>query len=283
MLRRILVGIDSTRSSVAAVRLGITWAKLHKATLVGLAIVDEPGIRAIEPAWPVGGKPGSDPVYYMGYEARLAAVHERAQEALAQFAALCDEEGVAHIEVKRIGTPHEQFCEEAKSCDLVLIGRGSQFRFIAGDDEGDETLKQILKHACRAVVVVPSSTVGEGPVVIAYDASLQAHHALMAFQATGLGESHTVHILSVGHDDALTVEHAEKARAFLSEHGIAAVPHPLATSQRIAEAILEYTSRLNGSLLVMGAYGQPALREFFVGSVTRKLLEESAVPLFLTH
>jgi nucleotide-binding universal stress UspA family protein len=283
MLRRILVGIDSTQSSVAALHFGIVWARQHGATLVGLAIVDEPGIRAIEPVWPVGGTPGSDPVYYMGYEPRLAAVHERAQEALAQFATLCDEEGVAHTEIKRTGSPHEQFCEEAQSCDLILIGRGSQFRFIAGDDEGDETVKQVLKNACRAVVVVPLPSAGEGPIVIAYDASHQAHHALTAFRATGLGKSHPVHILSIGADAAQAAEHAEKARAFLSEHGIVAVPQPLVTSQRIGEAILEHTSRLNASLLVMGAYGKPALREFFLGSVTRKLLEEASVPLFLSH
>jgi nucleotide-binding universal stress UspA family protein len=33
----------------------------------------------------------------------------------------------------------------------------------------------------------------------------------------------------------------------------------------------------------MGAYGQPVLREFIVGSATRKALEECPVPLFLYH
>ncbi len=33
----------------------------------------------------------------------------------------------------------------------------------------------------------------------------------------------------------------------------------------------------------MGAYGQPSLREFFLGSVTRRMLAECPVPLFLFH
>jgi len=33
----------------------------------------------------------------------------------------------------------------------------------------------------------------------------------------------------------------------------------------------------------MGGYGQPTLREFFIGSVTRNLLAQSPVPLFLYH
>ena len=72
MLHSILIGIDAFGSSIAAQTLGERWASRFGATLVGLGVVDEPGIRAIEPARAVGGNPGIDPVYYMGYEARLS-------------------------------------------------------------------------------------------------------------------------------------------------------------------------------------------------------------------
>lgn len=283
MLRRILIGLDNTPASAAALRLGVVWARRSGATLVGLAIVDEPGIRAIEPAWPVGGKPGTDPVYYMGYEPRLAALEEGAQQTLTQFAGRCEQEGVPHAEVKRTGAPHEQICEEAKSCDLILIGRGSQFRFIRGDDEAGETLKTVLKESPRPVVVVPSTIPPEGPVVIAFDGSLQAVHALTAYRATGLGKSDAVHILSVATKATESAQHAEMARALLHEHGIEAVPHALVTTEPAAAVLLEQARQLHASLLVMGAYGQPAFHEFFLGSVTRKLLEDATLPLFLTH
>jgi nucleotide-binding universal stress UspA family protein len=35
--------------------------------------------------------------------------------------------------------------------------------------------------------------------------------------------------------------------------------------------------------MIMGAYGERVLREFFLGSVSRTILEESAVPVFLAH
>ena len=57
----------------------------------------------------------------------------------------------------------------------------------------------------------------------------------------------------------------------------------LVTSAPPAEVILEQIGRLNAGLLVMGAYGQPVLREFFLGSVTRTVLQECRVPLFLFH
>ena len=159
MLRRILIGIDNTRSSTAAIGLGILWAKRSGATLVGMAIVDEPGIRAIEPVWPVGGDPESDPVYYMGYEPRLAAVKEEAQRTIDQFAARCDEEGVAHTEVKRIGAPHEQIRTRRQTATSSSSRKGSQFRFIAGDDEGRPTLEEGLERRlpprCRRAVAGP--------------------------------------------------------------------------------------------------------------------------------
>jgi nucleotide-binding universal stress UspA family protein len=47
--------------------------------------------------------------------------------------------------------------------------------------------------------------------------------------------------------------------------------------------IQEHVRSLGAALLVMGAYGQPVLLEFFVGSVTRTMLQASPVPLFLFH
>jgi nucleotide-binding universal stress UspA family protein len=283
MLRSILIGIDFAGSDVAAQRLGIRWASWTGATLVGLGIVDEPGIRALEPAWSVGGKPGVDPVYYMGYEARLADVHLHVGRRLEQFAARCDEAGVAHAEAKAVGSPHERIQEEAQTCDLILLTRDSHFRFMAGDNEGDMTLKKVLKDTPRPMVVVPKTAWPEGPVVIAYDGSLQAARALAAFEATGLGESGKVHVVSVGSSAIAATECTERACRFLSHHKIEAVVHALSSSAPPEEVILQQVSRLNAGLLVMGAYGRPVLREFFVGSVTQKVLEESPVPLFLYH
>ena len=73
------------------------------------------------------------------------------------------------------------------------------------------------------------------------------------------------------------------ASKFLSDHQIESVPHAFTSSASPAEVILEQVRRLNAGLLVMGAYGQPVLREFFLGSVTRTVLEKSPVPLFLYH
>ena len=59
--------------------------------------------------------------------------------------------------------------------------------------------------------------------------------------------------------------------------------HALVTSASPADVLLEYVHQVQARLLVMGAYGRSSLREFFSGSVTRTMLRESPVPLFLYH
>jgi nucleotide-binding universal stress UspA family protein len=282
VLGSMLIGLDSPNHGATLVELGIRWGRPFGATLVGLGIVDEPGIRALEPLNPVGGKPGVDPVYYKGYHARLADVVRQVEHRLRRFAARCDEAGVPHSEIKGTGSPSDLLEREAQSCDLILMARRAHFRFIAQDDERDDTLKKVLKNTPRPMVVVPKAC-PDGPVVIACDGSLQSSQALAAFQATGLGESSKVYVLSVSSRSREAVDHTNRARRFLGYHNVEAIPLALESSLDPATVILEQVGLLGAGLVVMGAYGQPALREFFLGSVTRRMLTECPVPLFLFH
>ena len=49
MLRSVLVGVDGSEYSTAAVELGIRWAQRSGAVLVGLGIIDAPTISRPEP------------------------------------------------------------------------------------------------------------------------------------------------------------------------------------------------------------------------------------------
>jgi nucleotide-binding universal stress UspA family protein len=278
-----LIGLDSTASRTSLVELAVRWARQSSATLVGLAIVDEPGIRAIEPAFPVGGTPGVDPVYYVGYESRLTEAEASAASILQDFSAVCSASEVAHAQIKAVGSPVAMIEEEAQCCDLILIAQRPRFRFSQRDKTSDDTLFALLKNAPRPIVAVPEVSASLGSVLVAYDGSLQASRALAAFEATELGERVPVHILSVDRSAFDAARHAEQARRFLAHHGIEAHPLTIESSLDPAAVIQEQIRRLGASLLVMGACGQPVLREFFVGSVTRRMLKESDIPLFLFH
>ena len=131
--------------------------------------------------------------------------------------------------------------------------------------------------------MVPKSPISGEAVMVAYDGSLQAARALAAFETSGLGCSQKVHVVSVAQEHKDAARHADRAVGFLGLHGIEAIPHPVNTSVSTAQVILHKVRYLEAGLLVMGAYGQPVLREFVLGSVTRSVLKESPVPVFCYH
>jgi nucleotide-binding universal stress UspA family protein len=55
------------------------------------------------------------------------------------------------------------------------------------------------------------------------------------------------------------------------------------TDKSVEQLIIDEAQRQNVELIVMGAYGRSRLAEFFLGSVTSRVIDESPVPLFLFH
>ena len=276
MLKSILVGLDGSACSSTAVGLGLRWRRDADALLVGLGS-STPRRSAgpspcrwgpassrssgTKPSWPTPAGRWTVP----------GAVRPTLREA-----------GLACKVLEDTGLPCEQIVLEAQRYDLVLLGHETHFHFET-QDRVDDTLVRVLKNSPRPVVAVQETPGGDGPVVVAYDGSLQAARALQAFQASGLGRTQEVHIVSVAADHVEAARRADRAADYLRFHGINPPIHALASAAPPARVILDQVRRLNAGLVVMGAYGQPVLREFFLGSATRTLLKEAPVPLFLYH
>ena len=122
-----------------------------------------------------------------------------------------------------------------------------------------------------------------GEVVVAYDGSLQSARALYAAAFSVLESEAKVHIVSAASARTEAARAADQAIAFLRLHQVDAVPHAIESGGDPATVVLEQADRLRAGLIVMGAYGEPVLREFFLGSVSRTILKESKVPVFLAH
>lgn len=277
MVRSILVGLDGTEHADAAVRLGIDWSRRHEALLVGLGVIDEPGIR--QPTMmPLGGASFKE----RRDEACLTKARHSVERFLQRFALTCAEENIACKLLEEVGDPVEKVLQEAQRYDLILLGRETHFRF-ASQDEPCDTLQRVLKDSPRPVVAVPREPVEGKTAVVAYDGSLQAARAVLAFVACGLSGTYPVHVVTVHAEHVKGNRHAQRAVEFLDQHGVRAVPHVLSPSQGVAHTLLKKAGALEAQLLVMGAYGQSVLKEFFLGSVTRSVMMDSSIPLLLFH
>jgi nucleotide-binding universal stress UspA family protein len=277
MLRSVLVGVDGSEYSTAAVELGIQWAQHSGAGLVGLGIVDAPTISKPEPV-PLGGS-----AYKVHRDASLVTdASRKVGQFLEHCAQRCAEAGVTCQLLQDIGLPAEQILLEAQRYDLIMLGQHTFFHFET-QPQPDETLQVVLKQSPRPVVAVPAALPKEHAVVVAYDGSLHAARSLQMLQVLGLEGSQEVHIVCIDPDQEHANHCVERAVAFLHSHHIAAQAYARATEAAPADVLLEHVHQVQASLLVMGAYGRSTLREFFGGSVTRTMLRESPVPLFLYH
>ncbi len=276
MLRSLLVGIDGSPESAGLMELAIKWAKQYDALLVGIGIVDEPGIHGPEEAL-VGS------VYFEKLnDSLLRDSRRQVDQILDRCAVQCAQAGVAFKPLEDVGTPHVQILREAQRYDLILLGRSTHFRF-GWDAVSDDTLPRVLAASPRPVVAVPETLPTGDTVLVAYDGSMQAARALAVFEASGLGRDREVNVLCAHEDHKQAARNADMAVEFLRSHDLNAIPHPLTQFNSPSEAVLDMARQLEAGLLVMGAYGQPILREFFLGSVTRKVLNASPMPVFLYH
>ena len=277
MLRSILVGLDGSAYSAAAVELGIRWAQHTGAVLVALGIIDAPTICKPQPV-PLGAS-----AYKVHHDATLLEdARHKVEQLLQDCVQRCTEAGVTCRILQDTGLPSEHILLEAQQYDLIMLGQHTFFHFET-QDTPDDTLAVVVKQSPCPVVAVPETLPEGRAVLIAYDGSPHATRALHMFQALGLASAYDVHVVCVdAHQEKahLCVEHAV---TFLQWHNVVAQAHALATSESPAHALLQYVHQVQAGLLVMGSSSRSPLREFFGGSVTRTMLRDSPVPLFLYH
>jgi len=276
MLRNILVGLDDSPYRENVVELGIRWAERLDATLTLLGIVDEPAICRREPV-----PPGAIAFKKEADEQQMADAQNKVLEWLHEAGELATSRGARHHSLSAEGDPENVILREAQRADALLLGHRTHFRF-ATQDGPCETLSRVLHHSPRPVVTVPASLPDSKTVVVAYDGSLQAACAVQQFAQSGLGAGVPVHVVSISEDSREAKEIASRAVEFLAHHAIQAQMHAIA-SDSIATAVLQSAEDLSAGLIVLGAYGKSKLHDFFLGSVTKTILNEATRPLFVYH
>jgi nucleotide-binding universal stress UspA family protein len=104
---------------------------------------------------------------------------------------------------------------------------------------------------------------------------------LQIFESLGIAAGEEVTVVTVHRDRAEAEAVATLAGDFLQAYG---APHqlcPIASEAPPSWALLEEVRRRQPRLLVMGAHGHHPLRDLFATSVTRAVLRECPVPVFV--
>jgi nucleotide-binding universal stress UspA family protein len=272
----ILVCLDGSKYSQAAVEYAAQIAVEHDASLTGVGVIDLPGIlRASGPA-PIGAMRSDE----LSEQHHVKEARGIVAQILKDFEGTCREKGIRYSIHSETGTPFREIIEESKFHDFIILGQKTFFRHGVGRERGN-TLHRILHNGLTAVFAVPDSVREIKKVLVAYDNSVQATKAIQMFLLLHIWNQCDITLLNVNSDAARAKQLLDRLGEYVGRYGIQ--PAKVHLRGRPDKAILSYIREHEIDLLVMGAYGKRTASEFVFGSATKSLIDHADIPLFIYH
>jgi nucleotide-binding universal stress UspA family protein len=169
---------------------------------------------------------------------------------------------------------------EARYFDLAILG------WDAGDEMSRSAAEAVAFGSGRPTVLLPSSaTFGPAEhVAIAWDGSRVAARAV-ADAAPFLQRAGRTTVFTVVDEKPLDDKSiAERLATSLGKRGIAADAISIrAEDSPIGISLQEHALKHGADLLVMGAYGHSAVRDFILGGATEDILDDLRLPILCSH
>ncbi|WP_033920071.1 universal stress protein [Sphingomonas sp. 37zxx] len=171
--------------------------------------------------------------------------------------------------------------DSAGLTDLIVLNR--ELDSILYPDMFD-LVGDVLIKTRKPIVAVPASTKkfdAFGSALVAWDGSAQSEAALQAAVPL-LQHARMVTILEI--DDGSLKLPAIDAATYLSRHDIKSMIRRETSLTDVASTtILQAITETGAAYLVMGGFGHSRFLQATFGGVTRRMLKECPVPLFLAH
>jgi len=274
MIKRVLLATDGSNPALAAEKLAGWLAYKTEAVLEVLYVRDIRLIRMPELMdWGAISIPV--PVYHEEIEKVLSA---KAEAVLERVRRETESGGVRVEPVVQTGVPYQVIAEEARTADLVIIGR-------AGEASGHEatglgsTAERVVRTSPTPVIVAALEPRQPQRLLLAYDGSDPAARALhiAAELAAALGLPATVLTIN---DDATRAESlAAEAASYLEDHGIQVEVETAGgdPDERILQA------QTPDDLLAMGAFGKGLIRNLLLGSTAELVLRRAVGPVLVVR
>ncbi len=273
--KTVLVHVDNGKRSAVRLDIACRLAKLSDAHLIGLhalTVVKLPSYAMVE-----GG------VQVREFHERM--LRESAVAAEALFKQAVKAAGIEKVEWRKSRRDAvESVPIHGRYADVLVIGQPNETD--ASGVEPDFAERLVLASG-RPALVIPYAgdfpTVGTR-VLVAWNASREATRALTDAIPI-LREAKQVDVIAFNPKDA---PHGEVPGAdiglYLARHGIkVSVSQQTAEDVDVGNQLLSRAADLDSDLIVMGAYGQPRMKELILGGATRTILKSMTVPVLMSH
>lgn len=173
----------------------------------------------------------------------------------------------------------------ASYADLTIVGPD----LLSGGTLKDKTIEGALFFSGKPMLLVPEGsqpTLHPKIVMVAWDSRIEASRSVREALDI-LIAANEVRVVLVDPIDGERRQGAEPGAdiaTYLARHGVKVVVDRLPSSgQTVAEVLQQHAIDTSAELVVMGAYSHSRLRERIFGGVTKSMLKDLPMPLFMAH
>ena len=280
--RNILVPIFDGAGDEIAVQQAMTIAAAFKGHVAAVLARPDPAetVRQIDPSL------SPRVIQELIDSARASTTHELARaratlEAGAKRAGIPEDEGAPGWSISlREGLLDDVMAQEALLSDLTVFAHPADY----ADRPIWMSLEAALLGSHRPLIALPqgfTEILGK-KVVIGWDGGRAASHAVFTALPL-LCRASAVEILTIGSGSTERMLMDGLSR-YLRLHGIKPTQRSVSPgTMDIGYTLADAAKRSDAGLLVVGGYGHSRLREFVLGGVTRHLLANASLPVFMAH
>ena len=269
---RILVTVDGSRPSDVAATMAVEIARAQSYMVDSVYVVDETIVLDPYASYQAEAHTSDE---LSSREEILSALEIHGNRALAKMAALCEELQVPHSEEILFGNVVDLIGERAGGRLLLAFGRRGN-RHAHDHATLGQHVHGILHHVHTSLLIGGNRIAPLDDVLVAYNGSAFAHHALLWAYALQRAMNVRVHIFTVTEQDA------EGQGAGLGQQALAhiALPDREHYSVHVASghpgtAIVEEAERLEVGLILLGRHPKHSLADWWRGSTLEYVLRHS--------
>ncbi|MHA7880841.1 MAG: universal stress protein [Saccharospirillum sp.] len=212
-------------------------------------------------------------------EQRSKLALEYGKHMLEEAEARAREDGAVDIKrLQRHGNLVETLLELETTTRLYVMGRSGETHGSIAHSIGSH-LESIVRAMHRPILVALPEFSAPLSFMVAYDGSTSVENALGRIADSPLLKGLPCHLVMVGDADTGREQQMSAAAGRLEAVGYEVIQTRLEGD--VQARLHLYQQEHSIDLLVMGAYGHSRIRQFFVGSTTRKMIGESDIPLLI--
>ena len=177
--------------------------------------------------------------------------------------------------------PHAGFARLARVHDLTVLDAAG------GSRPGLAAIEDVLFDSGRPVLVVPPNGGKPAPrrIAIAWDGSARAARSVNDALALLRAAELVVVVTISGEKDLSHMAPGSDLATYLARHDVSDCKLATLKAKQadVAARLRLFVAEEDIDMIVMGAFVHSRFREAVLGGVTRSMLEDAPVPLFLAH